>query len=184
MNQAAMFRGLRAVARFALPQNMREVLAYGPITFLAVFVGYFALVDRNPIVSAASEVVTPEVPQGGNFTIRYSVNWRDRCRVTGFRVIIDGVGFQHRVVPDTRFVQAGQNDFDITLPIPLAASPGEAVYTGVIEYECNWYQRIFPLEREIAPRTFVITSSGRIDDPMELGRRFCAPALRSASVRE
>lgn len=149
----------RWLPQLILPQSRRELFFGLPVVAFLVFIGYSAFIDRQPMVSSEYRVLTPEVQQGGIFTIRYKVQWSSRCRVTGFRVIIDGVGFQHSITPDTRFVEEGFNEFDISLPIPPAAAVGDALYHGFIEYECNWLQRIWPLERPIIPRSFKITRS-------------------------
>lgn len=140
-----------------LPRTFWEGVAVA-VTVVAVSLGgYWSIIDRQPIGASRSEVLTPVVSPGGEFTIKYHTQWNSTCRVTGYRFVIDSAGQQYMVAPDTRFVAPTDSpEFTISVPIPKAAQPGQAVYRATLFYECNPLQKWFPLERSIADRTFTI----------------------------
>lgn len=127
---------------------------------LAATLGYWAIIDRNPSTYGRGEILTHEVYPGGEFSIRYNVQWNSTCRITGYRFIIDSAGQQYTVAPDTRFISPSDApEFTISIPIPLSAQPGPATYRATLFYECNPLQRMFPLERQVADRPFTILPS-------------------------
>lgn len=148
-------------ALFARP-TPREAVGYAGAFALMLTIGYYAVIDRNPIIETESEMLTPVVMQGDEFRIAYRTEWSSDCRVTGWRVVVDGAGISYNIDPDSRLVRRGEDEFIISIPIPRAAAPGEAIYRGQIKYECNWLQRaFFPVVRDITPRQFTIASAGR-----------------------
>lgn len=124
---------------------------------VAVVFSYWAIIDRNPSNGGRGEVLTHEVYPGGEFSIRYNVQWNSTCRITGYRFIIDSAGQQYTVAPDTRFISPSDApEFTISIPIPSSAQPGRASYRATLFYECNPLQRLFPLERQVEDRVFNI----------------------------
>lgn len=156
---------IKRTLKFFVPRSFWELMAVVATVGVVGLGGFWSIVDRQPIGSSSSEVLTPVVTAGGEFTIRYHTQWSSTCRVTGYRFIIDSAGQQYTVAPDTRFV--GPKDapeFTISVPIPRAAQPGPAVYRATLFYECNPLQKWFPLERNITDRTFTIVPAGLPDD--------------------
>lgn len=142
---------------YILPRSFWEGVAVAVTVVAVSLCGYWSIIDRQPIGASSSEVLTPVVSPGGEFTIKYHTRWNSTCRVTGYRFVIDSAGQQYMVAPDTRFVSpADTPEFTISVPIPKAAQPGQAVYRATLFYECNPLQKWFPLERTIADRTFTI----------------------------
>lgn len=143
--------------RAFVPRTFWEWVAVMVTVSTVTLGGYWSIIDRNPSELAESYVLTPVVKPGGEFSIRYKVNWRSTCRVTGYRFIIDSAGQQYTVAPDSRWISPDDKpEFTISIPIPLAAKPGLATYRAVIMYECNPLQKWFPLERFAADRQFEI----------------------------
>lgn len=145
-----------ALAWTLLPRSAREAIIGAPLVFVLVAIGYLYFLDREPIVAAKSEVLTPTVEQGQFFRLQYKIQWSGRCRVTGYRFIVDGAGYRHERFVDTRYVEQGEDDFTISLRVPLAATPGQAQYRGEVEYVCNPLQQLWPLRRNISVRHFEI----------------------------
>lgn len=156
---------IKRTIKFFMPRSFWEFTAVMATVVVVGLFGYWSIVDRQPIGSSSSEILTPVVKAGGEFTIRYRTQWSSTCRVTGYRFIIDSVGQQYTVAPDTRFVGPQDSpEFTITVPIPRAAQPGPAVYRATLFYECNPLQKWFPLERSITDRTFTIVPAGLSED--------------------
>lgn len=143
------------------PRGFWDWFAVSVTTTLAGLCAYWAIVDREPIVTLESEIVTPIVAPGGVFSVRYHVRWQSECKVTGYRFIIDAAGQQYTIAPDARYVRPeDEPDFFINIPISESARPGPAFYRATILYECNPLQRLFPLTRVITPVRFLISAQG------------------------
>lgn len=143
--------------RWLLPSRFREGVLYAIAAVFLTYLNYALFIDTRVWETIRSEVLTPRVVAGENFQIAYQIEWSSSCQVTGFRFIVDGAGFQHERVRDVRMVDAGLEDFVISIPVPRGAAPGEAVYTGVVQYICNPVQRfIAPMEIPLRPRPFSI----------------------------
>lgn len=139
-----------------LPKSWREAVFGSFFIAFVSTIGYLMIIDRQPLAQNDSEILTPVVRQGEDFRISYDVVWNSNCRVTGYRFIVDGAGYRHERLIDTRMVAQGEEQFVISIPVPIAASPGEAEYRGEVEYECNMLQRVFPLRRTLTVRSFQI----------------------------
>jgi hypothetical protein len=143
------------------PRNVYDWVLIVVTCVLFSLIGYWSIVDRQPVGESASEVLTPIVPQGGTFTIQYTVKWNGSCKVSGYRFVIDSAGQQYTVAPDQRLVTPSDApEFVINIPIPSSAKPGPAIYRATILYQCNPLQYIFPLERQIPDRHFEISLPG------------------------
>lgn len=143
--------------KWVLPSGLRETILYGTSALFLAYLTFAVFIDVRVWNSIDSEVLTPDVAPGENFQIRYRIDWTNSCQVTGFRFIIDGAGYQHERVRDVRMVDVGREDFTVSIPVPASAAPGNAFYTGVVQYVCNPVQRFLaPMEIPLRPRPFVI----------------------------
>lgn len=172
---------MHKVLEFLTPRSFWEFISVAITTVVVALGGYWAIVDRQPIGTSTSEVLTPTVEPGGEFTIRYRTQWSGTCRVTGYRFIIDSAGQQYTVAPDTRFVSPQDTpEFTISVPIPKGAQEGPAVYRATLFYECNPLQRLFPLERKVTDRTFTILPGPALEQETRAG---LCPAEQPVYVR-
>jgi hypothetical protein len=128
--------------------------------FFSIFVSvvsFWAIVDRNPLESSHSEVVTKSVHPGDSFSITYQLKWKTSCTVRGYRFVIDSANQQYTIAPDERRVSPLDHpQFTINIPIPDTATAGPAKYRATIIFACNPYQQLFPIEREVEDEDFVI----------------------------
>jgi len=131
-------------------------LVAGVIIVLMVPWLYWAIVDRQPVASSVSEIISKEVRQGDFLQIDYDVTWVSRCEIVAFRYIIDEMQVEWPISAQQRVVEAGRQQFSIRVPVPMAASPGAALYRGTLRYVCNPWQRFFPLEQDLQERQFTI----------------------------
>ncbi|MCW4114722.1 hypothetical protein NPA31_007070 [Aurantimonas sp. MSK8Z-1] len=168
------------------PTGLRRHLTFANLVSSAVCLLafpwlYWAIVDRQPAADSVSEVLSSEVRQGDFLQIHYRLTWRSRCEIVAFRYIIDEMRVEWPITAESRIVQPGSSDFLIRVPVPLAAAPGAAVYRATLRYECNPFQRFFPLEQDLKPRSFRILAGpnpstgveqGRLDRGVPLVRRF------------
>jgi len=132
-----------------------NLVSIGVILFALPWL-WWAIVDRQPIATRISEVVSTQVRQGESLDISYDVTWNSRCQITAFRYIIDAMQVEWPITQQDRIVEPGPSRFTIRIPIPLAAAPGEAIYRADIAYRCNPLQRFFPLQTKLTPRHFTI----------------------------
>lgn len=139
-----------------IPRSPRELVIGAPLVVFLSMAGYLYFIDREPVITSRSQILTPVVAQGEFFQISYSIRWSSRCRITAYRFIVDGAGYRHERLVDTRYVQAGQDDFTISVRVPLGAAPGLAQYRGEIEYVCNVLQQLWPITRQLTVRQFEI----------------------------
>lgn len=144
------------VLNWIKPRGLGDWLAVVVTVAVTTLMGYWAIVDRQPIGESISVVLTPSVRPGEAFTIHYKVRWNSACSVTGYRFVIDSDRQQYTIAPDQRYVRPSQDEFHINVPIPATARPGPAIYRATVMYECNPLQRLFPLERALPDRTFII----------------------------
>lgn len=117
---------------------------------------YWAIMDRRPAADSVSEIISTEVAQGDFLQVAYKLTWTADCKIIAFRYVIDEMQVEWPISAQERIVQAGPAEFTIRIPIPMAAAPGSAVYKGTIRYECNPWQRFFPLEQNLRERQFRI----------------------------
>jgi hypothetical protein len=132
----------------------------GFVCLLSLPILYWAIIDRRPVAASVSEVISREVMQGDFLQIDYKVTWTSECEVVAFRYIIDEMQVEWPISAQQRVVSPepdGQpSEFTIRIPVPMAASPGNATYRGTLRYICNPVQRFFPLEQDLRERAFVI----------------------------
>ncbi|UHD45336.1 hypothetical protein LUX29_20465 [Aureimonas altamirensis] len=168
----------RLIPRMTLPNIVSTLVVIGSMPWL-----YWAIVDRRPAADQVSEVISDHVEQGGFLEIRYSLTWTANCQITAFRYVIDEMQVEWPISPQERVVEPGPSQFTIRVPIPLAASPGDALYRGTIRYECNPVQRFFPLEQQLRERRFKILPNeefawrkkqGKVIEGPPVVRRFAA----------
>lgn len=117
---------------------------------------YWMILDRRPAADSVSEIISQEVKQGDFLQIAYKVVWTSDCKIVAFRYVIDEMQVEWPISAQERIVQAGPAEFTIRIPIPMAAAPGRALYKGTIRYECNPWQKLFPLEQNLKERQFTI----------------------------
>lgn len=95
---------------------------------------YWAIVDRDPVASSVSEVISPKVMQGDFLQLDYDVTWSSTCDIIAFRYIIDEMQVEWPISAQQRIVSAGPSRFTIRIPVPTAAAPGNAVYRGTLRF--------------------------------------------------
>lgn len=137
----------------------RAAFVNGVVTALVLLsapIAYWAILDRQPIASSISEVISEEVMQGDFLQIDYDVVWASRCEIVAFRYIIDEMQVEWPISAQQRIVEEGPSRFTIRIPVPMAAAPGEATYRGTLRFSCNPWQRFFPLEQNLRERGFTI----------------------------
>lgn len=137
-------------------RKLKENLWVVILSTAVVWLCYSFFLDRSPIVSSEWNVITPHVKQGDDFEIKYDIVWSNDCTVTNFRVIVDGAGFIHARDREVRDVVKGVDSFVVSVNVPSNAAVGQALYRGVVQYQCNIVQAVWPLERELLPREFTI----------------------------
>lgn len=173
----------RLIPRMTLPNIVAACVVIGSMPWL-----YWAIVDRRPAADQVSEIISRQVEQGGFLEIRYSLTWTANCQITAFRYVIDEMQVEWPISPQERVVEPGPSQFTIRVPIPLAAAPGDALYRGTIRYQCNPWQRFFPLEQNLRERSFQIMPNnelawrrrqGTVIDGPPVVRRFSAVSERS-----
>lgn len=141
--------------------RLRRILTF-PNTVAAVVCAlmlppaYWLIIDREPVASSVSEVLSADVRQGDFLQIDYDVVWASRCEIVAFRYIIDEMQVEWPISRSERVVEKGRQKFTIRVPVPMAAAPGKAVYKGTLRFACNPMQRLFPLEQDLRPREFTI----------------------------
>lgn len=146
--------------KWMIPDTLREGLLYALSACTIAYLVHAIYIDTRVWHTIDSQVLTPVVTAGENFQIRYQVEWSSSCEVRGFRFIVDGNGYQHERTMDIRNVDAGFDDFTLSIPVPLSAASGQAYYTGVVQYVCNPIQRwLSPMEVELMARPFTIVKS-------------------------
>jgi hypothetical protein len=141
----------KLVPRLTYPNIVASAVVLFAVPWL-----YWAIMDRRPAADQVSEVISTEVLQGDFLQVRYRLTWTADCRIVAFRYIIDEMQVEWPISAQERIVQAGPAEFTIRIPVPMAAAPGEAVYKGTIRYECNPFQRFFPLEQQLRERHFTV----------------------------
>lgn len=142
--------------RFLFPNSLREWSLTLPLVAIIVTVGVSLVLDRRPVVSSKSELLTPQVRAGEEFIISYEIEWNRNCRIDGRRFIVDSTRKTHPFALDSRWVRPGVDTFDIRLTVPKDAALGPADYRGVIQYRCNWIQNLVPIEQTLSTREFEI----------------------------
>lgn len=161
--------------RRTLPNVVAGIIILSMLPWL-----YWAILDRQPVASSVSEVISKEVTQGDFLQIDYDVTWASRCEIVAFRYIIDEMQVEWPISAQQRVVEKGRQQFTIRVPVPMAAAPGEAVYRGTLRYECNPFQRFFPLEQDLQERRFTILKNEQMTwkrregsyEPPPIVRRF------------
>ncbi|KHJ56316.1 hypothetical protein LA66_07115 [Aureimonas altamirensis] len=166
------------IPRMTLPNIVSTLVVIGSMPWL-----YWAIVDRRPAADQVSEVLSAQVEQGGFLEIGYSLTWTADCQITAFRYVIDEMQVEWPISPQERVVEEGPSKFTIRVPIPMAAAPGDAIYRGTIRYQCNPWQRFFPLEQNLRERKFKILPNeafawrrkqGKVIEGPPVVRRFSA----------
>lgn len=148
---------LTRILNFIKPKSAVEWTVALTFSFAVGLTSYWAIVDRKPLASSISEIVTPTVYAGETFSINYELTWNTSCTVRGYRFVIDSAKQQYTIAPDDRYVTPHDDPhFTINIPIPKSAEPGPAIYKATILYSCNPWQRLFPIERQIEDKQFVI----------------------------
>lgn len=147
---------------------MRKYLTFSNIVatvvcIAAAFPLYWWIVDRQPVASSVSEVISARVMQGDFLQIDYKVTWTASCEIIAFRYIIDEMQVEWPITAQQRMVgpepDGEPSEFTIRIPVPMAAAPGDAVYRGTLRFSCNPLQRFFPLEQNLRERQFEIVAN-------------------------
>jgi hypothetical protein len=104
-------------------------------------------VDREPpIVITRTELLTPEVPAGGELKFHMWVTRYRSCKVSIDRLILDSAKLRF-VLEDQAFERPpgplGEDDYVNLVKVPIQTSAGSAVYRTITRYECNIIHRWF-----------------------------------------
>lgn len=153
-------------------------LVAGFVCLLMLPPAYWLIVDREPVASSVSEVLSRDVRQGDFLQIDYDVVWASRCEIVAFRYIIDEMQVEWPISRSERVVEKGRQKFTIRVPVPMAAAPGKAVYKGTLRFACNPMQRLFPLEQDLRPREFTILVNEELAWRRRKDASGSAPSLR------
>lgn len=128
---------------------MKKLIVWLVIALMTgVFVGVpsliFIMIKESPPTSYSKrEVLTKNVPPGGELKISISADINKRCDATVYRSIIDSSDVVHELKETPR---SQETDYIVTVTVPLGASPGQAFYSARIEWQCNFMQKLFPQE--------------------------------------
>jgi hypothetical protein len=116
--------------------------------------------QQPPSPKSTRAVETPVVKPGGNFVIHNGLTTTTSCSALIYRSIFDASGT--RIFADSEYRPGsgtlGENrSAEIrTFLIPYYAAPGRAEYNVVVEWQCNFIQRLWPQVRELPDLYFEI----------------------------
>jgi len=100
-----------------------------------------------PRVITQIEVMNNPVTPGQPIKLRFEGEGLRDCPATIREFIIDGNNIVFPVAP--RFarldLRSGHFSVEIEIPTPISAAPGAAIYRSIVEYECNPWQKLYPL---------------------------------------
>ena len=130
-------------------------IAAMPVWIILTWAGESGIIARTVITS-------PDVPAGGSLQITGYVIVPGGCRAVLVRRAYDSGGVLVAVLGENVIsnLDATPARSARTMPIPGTASPGPALLTQVVEWACNWPQRLFPRQRGLRALEFTITPPG------------------------
>jgi len=117
---------------------------------------------QTPLDVHSVEVLTPSVPQGGEFRVIIHGNRSEVCNATYYGRILHGPSPSRQILfeDDHRPARGDIGDVDIlrSYTIPEGAEVGSARFEMEIGWECSWAYSLFPIVTEIDTIHFTITS--------------------------
>lgn len=133
-------------------------LAIVGITFGTL--GMFMADRTPPTIVYAVDVLTPQVPPGGQLKVEYTVNRARSCATNVERILFDA---QRVRVPleDMEFKAApgpmGPDKYISAVSIPTGFARGEAKYRVLTTYRCNPIHALWPITVLTADVSFDVT---------------------------
>lgn len=120
---------------------------------------YALFYEPAPISTASRQVAEQTVKRGETLTISNSAIFDKSCAAVIYRAVYDKKGT--RVFTDTEIRPAnallGQTTPTRSIPVPDFAAPGPAQYRVMIEWQCNFVQRLWPNVKELPVLNFTVT---------------------------
>lgn len=130
--------------------------------------GWWATQRESPTQVYKIEVLTPQLPPGGELRIRYTVRRSQSCWTRVERVLFD---FENTRFPlSTREFSAspgplGDDSYVVSTFLPETLKEGPAHYRTITTYWCNIVHNIWPIVVTGPDLTFTVSG-----EPMRLGR--------------
>jgi hypothetical protein len=123
------------------------------ITGLIPPVFILMLNEPVPIDFLKREFLQDEVPQGGLLRLHIVARRQNRCAIDVSRTIVDSSG---AIWQTSQEQNNTDEDFVLNLRVPRDASVGPAKSHTIIEWKCNFIQKIFPDNEELPQMPFMI----------------------------
>lgn len=133
-----------------------------PAVLSAIIAGptaWMALDNDPPVIIVSAMPQTDAVLPGENLAINFIVDRNRSCPAHTDRYIIDGQSIRRELLGlDLPASPVAVHEHQtLLITIPLATSPGFAVYRATISYFCNaWQKWVYPLRVVLPDQHFVV----------------------------